>query len=133
LRGNWEQLSRSHSNKIIIAAAPRAAAPRDLAELYALGWGVSQDVREAIKWWAKAATKGEEAAITNLRRHASAGVPEASAALRRLRLAPCSCAPFRLCGRSAVRAWLSEGRGGGAQQTTCVQPAAHRIAYSTWS
>jgi hypothetical protein len=45
-------------------------------------------VREGIKWWAKAAAQGNETAITNLRRLAAAGVPEASAALRRMRLAP---------------------------------------------
>jgi TPR repeat protein len=49
---------------------------------------VSQDVREAIKWWAKAAAKGQESAIKNLRILAADGVPEAAAALRRLRLAP---------------------------------------------
>jgi TPR repeat protein len=56
--------------------------------IYTSGWGVPQDVREGIKWLAKAASQGLEAAIANLRRHAAEGVPEASAALRRLRLSP---------------------------------------------
>ena len=60
----------------------------NLGALYARGWGVPEDVREAIKWWAKAAARGEENAIENLRRAAAKGVSEASAALRRLRLAP---------------------------------------------
>ena len=59
-----------------------------LGALYANGWGVPQDVREGIKWYAKAAAQGYEGAIMYLRRHAAAGVPEAAAALRRLRLAP---------------------------------------------
>ena len=59
-----------------------------LGLLYANGWGVPQDVREGIKWWAKAAAKGKEGAINNLRAHAANGVPEAAAALRHLRLAP---------------------------------------------
>ena len=60
----------------------------NLGFLYASGWGVPQDVREAIKWWAKAAAQGNETAIKNLRTLAAGGVPEASAALLRLRLAP---------------------------------------------
>jgi TPR repeat protein len=60
----------------------------NLGALYANGWGVPQDVREGVEWWAKAAAKGEEAAIKNLRARSAAGVPEATAALRRLRLAP---------------------------------------------
>ena len=65
-----------------------AAGETNLGALYANGWGVPQDVREAIKWWAKAAAKGQESAIKNLRILAADGVPEAAAALRRLRLAP---------------------------------------------
>ncbi len=56
--------------------------------LFAEGWGVKQDKREAARWWAKSAAQGDEAAITNLRTLAAEGVPEAAAALRRLRLAP---------------------------------------------
>ena len=65
-----------------------AAGEGNLGTLYANGWGVPQDVREGIKFFAKAAAKGEEVAIKNLRTLAAGGVPEASAALRRLRLAP---------------------------------------------
>jgi TPR repeat protein len=49
---------------------------------------VPQDTREAARWWAKSAAQGDEDAIKNLRGLAAAGVPEAVAALRRLRLAP---------------------------------------------
>jgi TPR repeat protein len=56
--------------------------------LFAEGLGVPQDYREAARWWAKSAAQGNEGAITNLRILAAAGVPEAAAALRRLRLAP---------------------------------------------
>jgi hypothetical protein len=52
------------------------------------GLGVAHDKREAARWWAKSAAQGNEGAITNLRMLAAAGVPEAAAALRRLRLAP---------------------------------------------
>ena len=55
---------------------------------YASGWGVPRDVREGIKWYAKAAAQGKEGAIENLRSAAAKGVPEAAAALRHLRLAP---------------------------------------------
>ena len=60
----------------------------NLGLLYASGWGVPQDVREGIKWWAEASAQGYEGAIEYLRRAAANGVPEAAAALRRLRLAP---------------------------------------------
>ena len=65
-----------------------AGGETNLGALYANGWGVPQDVREGIKWWAKAAAQGKEGAIENLRRAAANGLPEAAAALRRLRLAP---------------------------------------------
>jgi TPR repeat protein len=55
---------------------------------FAEGWGVPLENREAARWWAKSAAQGDEDAITNLRELAAAGVPEAVAALRRLRLAP---------------------------------------------
>jgi TPR repeat protein len=60
----------------------------NLGVLYVNGWGVPQDLREAIKLYAKAAEMGYNVAISNLRELAAAGVPEAAAALRRLRLAP---------------------------------------------
>jgi TPR repeat protein len=56
--------------------------------LCAEGLGVPQIDREAARWWAKSAAQGDEDAITGLRTLAAAGVPEAVAALRRLRLAP---------------------------------------------
>ena len=55
--------------------------------LFTEGWGVPQDNREAARWWAKSAAQGVEGAIKNLRGLAAEGVPEAAAALRRLRLA----------------------------------------------
>ena len=61
---------------------------RYMGMLYGKGWGVPQDYREAARWWAKSAAQGDEAAITNLRALVAEGVPEAAAALRRLRLAP---------------------------------------------
>ena len=60
----------------------------NLGVFYANGWGVPRDMREAIKWYAKAAAQGIEGAIASLRMLAADGVPEAVAALRRLRLAP---------------------------------------------
>jgi TPR repeat protein len=60
---------------------------RCMGLLYANGWGVPQDKREAARWWAKSAAQGDEDAIWNLRELAADGVPEAAAALRRLRLA----------------------------------------------
>ena len=58
-----------------------------MGTLYAEGWGVPQDKREASRWWAKSAAQGNEDAIESLRELAAEGVPEAAAALRRLRLA----------------------------------------------
>jgi hypothetical protein len=55
--------------------------------LYANGLGVPQDDREAARWFAKSAAQGDEDSITSLRELAAEGVPEAAAALRRLRLA----------------------------------------------
>ena len=55
--------------------------------LYGNGWGVPEDYREAARWWAKSAAQGDEDAIKCLRALAAEGVPEAAAALRRLRLA----------------------------------------------
>ena len=63
-----------------------AVGEANLGVLYANGWGVPRDVREAIKWYAKAAAQGIEGAVANLRAYAADGVPEAAAALRRLRL-----------------------------------------------
>ena len=60
----------------------------NLGVLYAKGLGVPQDLREAIKLFAKAAEKAEKTAISTLRALAAAGVPEAAAALQRLRLTP---------------------------------------------
>jgi len=56
--------------------------------LYASGWGVLRDPRAATLWFERAAKKGDEGARKALRELAAEGVPEASAALRRLRLAP---------------------------------------------
>jgi len=56
--------------------------------IYALGQGVPVDKREASKWFAKGAEKGDEGCIKCLRDLAAGGVAEAAAALRRLRLAP---------------------------------------------
>ena len=56
--------------------------------IYELGQGVPVDMREASKWFAKGAEKGDEGCITCLRDLAAGGVAEAAAALRRLRLAP---------------------------------------------
>ena len=60
---------------------------RQMGILFANGWGVPKDEREAARWFAKSAARGDEASITNLRELAAEGVPEAAAALRRLRLA----------------------------------------------
>ena len=59
-----------------------------MAELYARGWGVPQDPRAATMWLVKAATQGDEFAKKRLLELAAVGVPEAAAAVRRLRLAP---------------------------------------------
>jgi TPR repeat protein len=59
-----------------------------LGALYANGWGVPRDVHEGIKWFAKSAAQGSEGAIKMLRALAASGEADASAALRRLRLAP---------------------------------------------
>ena len=56
--------------------------------IYARGEGVPVDKREAVKWFAKDAEKGDENCIKGLRLLAAEGVAEAAAALRRLRLAP---------------------------------------------
>ena len=56
--------------------------------IYATGQGVPADYREAARWFARGAVKGEEHCIEQLRELAAEGVPEAAAALRRLRLAP---------------------------------------------
>ena len=98
LRGDDEQRKGPRRATTDYAAALRFArraadkgdggGESNLGALYANGWGVPQDVREGIKWWAKAAAKGQEGAIKNLRRAAANGLPEASAALPRLRLAP---------------------------------------------
>ena len=56
--------------------------------IYELGQGVPVDMREASKWFAKGAEKGDEVCIKRLRALAAGGVAEAAAALRRLRLAP---------------------------------------------
>ena len=52
------------------------------------GEGVAADKREAVKYYAKGAEKGHGGCVDFLRRLAFEGVPEAAAALRRLRLAP---------------------------------------------
>ena len=64
-----------------------ALGERQMGILYGNGWGAPQDIREATRWFAKSAAQGDEDAITNLRELAAASVPEAAAALRRLRLA----------------------------------------------
>ena len=56
--------------------------------LFENGWGVPRDLRAAALWVAKAATRGNELAKTHLLELAAAGVPDAAAAVRRLRLAP---------------------------------------------
>ena len=52
------------------------------------GWGVPRDVGAAVLWFARSAEKGDEESKQILRDFAEAGVPEAVAAARRLRLAP---------------------------------------------
>jgi TPR repeat protein len=91
-RGGLGGLEKSDAKAVALI---RAAAGAGLAEaltylgvLYAQGWGVPRDVREATKWFAKAAAQGTEEAIANLRTFAAAGEAEAAAALRRLRLSP---------------------------------------------
>ena len=59
-----------------------------VGQIYERGEGVPVDKREAAKWYAKGAEKGQEGCIKGLRRLAAGGVAEAVAALRRLRLAP---------------------------------------------
>ena len=59
-----------------------------VAVLYKNGWGVPQDMRAAMLWFVKAATHGDEDAKKRLLELAAAGMPEAAAAVRRLRLAP---------------------------------------------
>ena len=56
--------------------------------LYANGWGVPRDPRAAVMWLERAAKQGAEPSKMTLRNLAASGVPEAAAALRRLRLAP---------------------------------------------
>lgn len=56
--------------------------------LYVFGFGVQRDVLESIKWYVKAAAQGSTIAIKDLQVIAADGVPEAAAALRRLRFAP---------------------------------------------
>jgi TPR repeat protein len=59
----------------------------NVGALYAFGWGVPRDLRTATMWYIKAATHGDEDAKERLLDLAAAGVPEAAAAVRRLRLA----------------------------------------------
>jgi TPR repeat protein len=56
--------------------------------LYEEGWGVPQDLRAAVLWYSRSAKQGNEYAKRNLLDLAAEGVPEADAAVRRLRLAP---------------------------------------------
>ena len=60
----------------------------NVGALYANGWGVPHDLRAAIMWFSRASTQGHEKAKTNLLKLASAGVPDAVAAVQHLRLAP---------------------------------------------
>ena len=55
---------------------------------YELGQGVPVDKREAAKWYAEGAVKGDEKCIEFLRALAAKSVVEAAAALRRMRIAP---------------------------------------------
>ena len=57
-------------------------------QIYEFGQGVPVDKREAVKWYAKGAEEGQGECIECLRALAAEGVAEASAALRRLRIAP---------------------------------------------
>ena len=59
-----------------------------LGVLYKNGWGVTSDLRAASSWFERAAKQGVEDAAQALRKFVAKGVPEAVAALRRLRLAP---------------------------------------------
>ena len=59
-----------------------------MGALYHHGWGVPQDLRAATLWYVKAATRGDEFSKKKLLELAATGVPEAAAAVRRLRLAP---------------------------------------------
>ena len=65
-----------------------AAGEFNVGVLYARGWGVPQDLRAATLWFVKAATRGDKDAKKALINFAAAGMPEATAAVRRLRLAP---------------------------------------------
>ncbi len=60
----------------------------NLGALYANGWGVPQDLRAAVLWFPRSAKQGNKYAKDNLLGLAAAGVPEAAAAVQRLRLAP---------------------------------------------
>ena len=60
----------------------------NMGVLYANGWGVTRNPRAASVCFELAAKQGDEGAAQALRNIAAEGVPEAAAALRRLRLAP---------------------------------------------
>jgi len=49
---------------------------------------MAQRDQAAVVWFARSAKQGDEDAIKALQKLADRGVPEASAALRRMRLAP---------------------------------------------
>ena len=59
-----------------------------VGSLYSFGLGLPRDPRAAVIWLERAAKHGAEESKAALRDLAAEGVPEAAAALRRLRLAP---------------------------------------------
>ena len=59
-----------------------------IGELYENGLGVLQDVCAATLWYSRSAKQGDEVARRSLLGLAAKGVPDAAAAVRRLRLAP---------------------------------------------
>jgi TPR repeat protein len=65
-----------------------AVGEHSLAVIYENGLGVPKDLRLAATFYARAATKGHDDAKKALLELAAAGVAEAVAAVRRLRLAP---------------------------------------------
>jgi TPR repeat protein len=111
LRGDDEQRKGPRRATTDYAAALRFArraadkgdggGESNLGALYVQGWGVPQDVREGIKWWAKTVMQGNEGATKNMRMFTvePGGVPVAAAALLRLRLALLNCVQLLVLGR----------------------------------
>jgi len=60
----------------------------NVGTLYANGWGVPRDPRTAVMWLERAAKQGAEESKAALLNLTASGVPEAAAAVRRMRIAP---------------------------------------------